>query len=291
MGTLSASGVEAVATAPARPASHPASRWVRFVSFGAAFSTVVGLLGLAGWVYDVPVLKSALPGQVQIKANTAICLILLGVSLWLRRKANEHTRARNFSGQLLAGLAAAIGLVSFGEYLFGGDLGIDQLLFTDSPQEAIRSVALGLMAPVNALNIYFLGLALILLSWATLHGVWPSQVLSFTAGLISLSNLLDFILVPHDLHTYTSFPAAIALAVLSPAIMCARPEWGYGASPPGSDAQDSIVERWFFRRFTDERRGPCVMAGQSCWSRLRRFCVMPWIDPMAPGRPTSPFTR
>ena len=253
--------VEAVATPPARPPLHPANRWSRFVSFGAAFSAVVGLVGLAGWVFAVPVLKSGLPGQVQIKANTAICLILLGVSLWLRRKANEQTRVRNFAGQLLAGLAAAIGLASFGEYLFGWDLGIDQLLFADSPQEAIRSVALGLMAPVNALNIYFLGLALILLSWATLDGVWPSQVLSFTAGLISLSNLLDFILVPRDLHTYTSFPAAVALAVLSPAIMCARPEWGYGAAPPGSDAQDSIVQRWFFQKFTADRPRPLRYGG------------------------------
>jgi len=261
MGTLSASSVEAAATPPARLRSPPASQWSWFVSFGAALSTLVGLLGLAGWVFDVPVLKSGLPGQVEIKANTALCLILLGVSLWLRRKANEQTRVRNFAGQLLAGLAAAIGLVSFGEYLFGWDLGIDQLLFADSQQEAIRRVALGLMAPVNALNIYFLGLALILLSWTTLHGVWPSQVLSFAAGLISLSNLLDFILVPHDLHTYTSLPAAVALAVLSPAIMCARPELGYGASPPGSDAQDPIVRRWFFQKFTADRPRPLRYGG------------------------------
>ena len=237
------------------------------------------------------VLKSALPGQVQIKANTAICLILLGVSLWLRRKANAQTRARNFAGQLLAGLASAIGLVSFGEYLFGWNLGIDQLLFMDSPQEAIRSVALGLMAPVNALNIYFLGLALILLSWATLHGVWPSQVLSFTAGLISLSNLLDFILVPHDLHTYTSLPAAVALAVLSPAIMCARPEWGYGASHPGSDAQDSIVERWFFGRFTDERSQPLRYGGAVLLVTVAAILRDALDRSLAPGRPTSPFTR
>jgi PAS domain S-box-containing protein len=114
---------------------------------------------------------------------------------------------------------------------------------------------------VNALNIYFLGLALILLSWTTLHGVWPSQVLSFTAGLISLFNLLDFILVPHDLHTYTSLPAAAALAVLSPAIMCARPEWGYGAPPPGSNAQDSIVRRWFFKRFAADQPRPLRYGG------------------------------
>ena len=60
-------------------------------------------MGLAGWVFGVPVLKSGLPGQVQIKANTAICLILLGVSLWLRRKANEQTRVRNFSASYSQG--------------------------------------------------------------------------------------------------------------------------------------------------------------------------------------------
>ena len=260
MGTVSASSVEAVATQPAHPPLL-ASRWSWFVSLGAVFSTMVGLVSLAGWTLHVPVLKSGLPGLVQIKANTAICLILLGVSLWLRRKANGATRVRNFAGQLLAGLVAAIGLLSFGEYVFGWDLGIDQLLFADSPQEAIRSAALGLMAPVNALNFYFLGLALILLSWTTLHGLWPSQVLSFTAALISSFNFLDFILVPHDLHTYTSLPAAIALAVLSLAVMCARPQWGYGASPGASNEQDSIAHRWIFQDFTEQHTQPLRYGG------------------------------
>ena len=253
METVPASSVEAVATPAARTPTQPASQWGAFVSFGAALSIAVGLTGLAGWIVDVPALKSGWPGLVQIKANTAIGLILLGVSLWLRRKATDRTRFRNVASQLLAGAVAALGLVSFVEYLFSWDLGIDQLLFADSRAEMVRSVGLGLMAPVNALDFYFLGLALILLSWTTLHGIWPSQVLSFTAGLISVANLLDFILVPRGLHTYTSLPAALALAVLSPAIMCARPEWGYGASPPGSDAQDSILRRWFFQKFAADR--------------------------------------
>jgi hypothetical protein len=81
------------------------------------------------------------------------------------------TRGAILTSQLLAGVAAAIGLVSLGEYLFGWDLGIDQLLFVDSPQEAIRSAGLGLMAPVNILNFFLLGLALILMSWTTLHNL------------------------------------------------------------------------------------------------------------------------
>ncbi len=261
METVPASSVEAVATPAARIPTQPASQWGSFVSFGAALSIAVGLTGLAGWIFAIPVLKSGWPGLVQIKANTAVCLILLGVSLWLRRRANDRTPIRNVAGQLLAGAVAALGLVSFVEYLFSWDLGIDQLLFADSRAEMVRSVGLGLMAPLNALNFYFLGLALILLSWITLHGVWPSQVLSFTAGLISVANLLDFILVPSGLHTYTSLPAAVALAVLSPAIMCVRPEWGYGASPPGSDAQDSIVRRWFFKRFAADRPRPLRYGG------------------------------
>ncbi len=254
MGSVPASSVEAVAAPPSRPASPPSRQWSAFVSLGAAFAVIFGLLGLAGWVFDFAILKSGWPELVQIKANTAICLILLGVSLWLQRKATEQTRARNLAGQLLAGLAAAVGLVSYGEYLFGWDLGIDQLLFADSQQEAVRSVALGLMAPVNALSFYFLGLALIVLSWAPRREVWPSQILSFAAGLISLFNLMDFIVAPGSLHTYTSLPAAIALTVLSPAVMSARPQWGYGAAAPGSSTREPMARRWFFRSLTDSDR-------------------------------------
>ena len=128
--------------------------------------------------------------------DTSICLVLLGV-------------------------AAAIGLASFGEYLFEWDVGIDQFLFADSPKEAVRSVGPGLMAPLNALNFYFLGLA-VLLSWTTLHKAWPSQVLNFSAGLLSLVDLLDFLVAPSGLLTYASLPAALAVAILSSTIVCAR---------------------------------------------------------------------
>src|ERR671923_1212546 len=53
------------------------------VSAGLAFT--VGLLVFVGWMFDITLLKTLLPGRVSMKANTALCLQLMGVSLWLQR--------------------------------------------------------------------------------------------------------------------------------------------------------------------------------------------------------------
>ena len=90
----------------------------RFVSFASFVSVVVGLLGLAGWLFGIPVLKSVIPGQVVIKPNAAVCLVLIGLSLWLLRKVDDPPvpRARKFGGQVLAAFVAAVGLLSLTEY-------------------------------------------------------------------------------------------------------------------------------------------------------------------------------
>ena len=128
----------------------------------------------------------------------------------------------------MAGSVAAVGLASFAEYLFGWNLGIDQFLFVENA-DAVGIIRPGLMAPLNAVNFLLLGLALVLLNWTTRRRFWPSQSLSCTAGLLALFNLLDFILAPGEYHTHTSLPAAIALAVLSLAVICARPGLAYVA--------------------------------------------------------------
>lgn len=46
-------------------------------------AVLVGSMVLAGWAFDIAVLKSILPGWVSMKANTAFCFILTGVALLL----------------------------------------------------------------------------------------------------------------------------------------------------------------------------------------------------------------
>ena len=62
----------------------------RFISFASIASVAVGLLGLAGWMFRIPVLKSVIPGQVVIKPNAAVCLVLIGLSLWLMRQVDDR---------------------------------------------------------------------------------------------------------------------------------------------------------------------------------------------------------
>jgi hypothetical protein len=48
---------------------------------------VAGAVGLLGWITGVPFLTTLVTGQPQMKANTALCLLLLGVAEpWATKK-------------------------------------------------------------------------------------------------------------------------------------------------------------------------------------------------------------
>src|SRR5687768_13458346 len=74
------------ATMEAEPAfiSPPVVTRFRHSSrIGGLVVALTGLLGLAGWALDIAVLKSVHPSWATMKANTAACFALLGISVWL----------------------------------------------------------------------------------------------------------------------------------------------------------------------------------------------------------------
>jgi signal transduction histidine kinase/CheY-like chemotaxis protein len=123
------------------------SRWL------AAGTGALALLVLAGWLWDLPSLRSVVPDAVQMKANTAVSLLLAALSLYFRGDRSSP-RQRRISGWS-AGLVASIGAVTLGEYVFGWRLGIDELLFTDhyAAFNAIR----GRMSPYSAVAFIAIG--------------------------------------------------------------------------------------------------------------------------------------
>ena len=136
----------------------------RFVQIaqGACFlSILVGLSVLVGWTFDFRRLMTVLPGLVAMKPNTAIGLILAGLSLFLFVSAGARPHWRNLS----VGLAIAVvllGVLTAGEYATGMNLGIDEFLFKDFARGSAKYTP-GRMAPITAINFICLGLALLLL--------------------------------------------------------------------------------------------------------------------------------
>jgi PAS domain S-box-containing protein len=207
----------------------------RFVAFASLLSVAVGMLGLIGWTLDITVLKSVIPGQVIIKPNAAIALVLCGCSLWLLRSqdAQPPPGTRKGVARVLAFVVALLGLLSLSEHLFGWDLGIDQLFFLDeNPWEAFGSVRPGLMAPITALDFLLIGLALL---WLDRTIVFRSrryglaQFLAFAANTGAIVGLLDFVLASHTSYTHIALQTAVSLFVVSFAVACARTGEGLGA--------------------------------------------------------------
>lgn len=186
----------------------------------------LGCMGMAGWLFDMPSLKSVVPNLATMRPNTAVGLCLSGASLWLwwrRPEANLQPLARAL------GLAvAALGGLTLGEYILGREFGIDELLF---PSVARRLPHSGRMSPLSALDLLLVGLALYWLRAQTRSGWRPAELLALLAAgiaAVALAGYLYSVAVLYHPASYTEMAlhSAIAFAALCAGILCALPECG-----------------------------------------------------------------
>ena len=126
-----------------------------------------------------------------------------------------------------------IGLARVGGYLAGWDGGPDQLLFReDLEREALRLGQPNRMSPNTAAAFVLVGLALALLDVRDpRRGIRPAQLLALAAGLIALLALIGYAYSATSLIGVKRFipmalNTAIAFAILSVGILCARPDRG-----------------------------------------------------------------
>jgi PAS domain S-box-containing protein len=249
----------------------------RFVVFASLFSIAVGLAGLIGWAFGIAILKSVIPGQVIIKPNAAVALVLCGGSLWLLRSRGMlgPIGIRKHAGQALAGIVALVGLLSLSEHLFGWDLRIDQALFVDdNPFEAFGSLRPGLMAPITALDFLLLGLALLWLDLTVVFRSYrygPTPVLAFIANTSAVVGLLDFMLESHTSYTHIALQTAIALFVMSIAVACARTSRGLGGLL-ASSSLGGILTRWLWPAAV----GLPLLVGAASWTAYGSGLLSAW---------------
>lgn len=202
-----------------------------FRSFSQKASIAVVLVGCAaivGWIQDITVLKSIVPGWVAMKANTAICLILGGTSLWLWHWQPRIAIIRN-TAQVCAFFVLLIGLLTLIQYAFNVDLGIDQIFFQTSI-DPLGDAAPGRMAVHTAFIFVLLGLSLLLLNLATPKYLL-AQVCAIVAFFIAGMGLLGYIYGNAFLFRFGSLTSiavhtAVAFLLLAYGILFACPNRG-----------------------------------------------------------------
>ncbi|WP_146067925.1 SpoIIE family protein phosphatase [Streptomyces sp. Ru72] len=212
------------------PFHEPAVARVRAVAQGAALmSAAFGVVGLSGWVLDIAVLKSVLPGvAASMKPNTAVALLALGLSTFMLARRPMTPRKTN-TACAAAVVAAVIGGLTLLEYLTTANAGIDQLLFRDDTAR-VATGAPGRMAPNSAA-------ALTLGSVAALCGsrfrlpAWTSQIPALAVLALGMLRLYGFAYAVPELerfgpYTGMALHTALALVLLGIAAFLARPDEG-----------------------------------------------------------------
>ena len=157
---------------------NPRSAAALVAAASGASVAILGGLVVAGWLTVALALIQVLPGFPPMQYNTALGFMICGAALLaavldLRRPTG-----------LLGGLAAVIGLATLFQYLFGSNLGIDELLvetyvFTGVPDP-------GRMAPNSALALSLIGLALLglaLRNGSQVWRLWPALLGSIVIAL------------------------------------------------------------------------------------------------------------
>src|SRR5204863_373947 len=121
----------------------------------------LGALGLFGWATGVTAFTTFVPGGPPMMPNTALGLLLTGVSGALRHRRSVPRVVFAFS-LLMASVVLVIGLGTLAEYALAADLRIDQLLFHHgAPPHPGRP------SPPTALALSLLSAALFLFDFRT----------------------------------------------------------------------------------------------------------------------------
>ena len=212
----------------------------------AAVALGIGGAALLGWILDNPYLKRIHPSLVTMKANTAICLMLIAVCVFLINDRSSSPIKRGIC-RAFAVIVGLVGLITLSEHVFGWNTGLDQLLFYESLTEAGRSFP-GRMGVAASLNFTFLGIAISLFDARAKRWVRVSN----TAVLLVVSvTLLVFLYYfygierfePLALYFTIALHTVVAFLCLCTAALLARPDRGFVATLLGNSPGAMVARR------------------------------------------------
>ncbi|HKG96887.1 MAG TPA: ATP-binding protein, partial [Pyrinomonadaceae bacterium] len=219
-----------------KPESLSQPQLARSKSMSITFALLAFCIGgaaLLGWIFDIEILKRIHPTLVNMKANTAVCLMLSAASLLLLQN-RPVSNTRRLIVQLFAAIVGSVGLITLSEHVFGWNTGLDLLLFFESADEAGQSFP-GRMGVAASMDFLLLGIALSFIDarsnrWFRVSSIAVLMVVGVTLlvflyyfyGIERLEPIGQYFTIA--LHTVVAFLSLCA------AILLARPERGIVAA-------------------------------------------------------------
>jgi len=206
-------------------------------------SALIGGGHLVAWLAGVMAQRGM--HTITMKANTALCLLLLGCGVAL---LPHHPGAvRRWMVRLCAALALLIGALTLTENLLGWNLGIDQLLAIEP------RTGMGMTAPNRAgipasAGITLAGAALLLLVHRGRRSIRIAQGLALSVCLIALLASIGYLYGATNLYTIVcltgiAWPTAVALLLVGLGILGAHPAAGLMGQVTADNPGGTLLRR------------------------------------------------
>jgi len=180
----------------------------RFIKITSWLIILASVASMAGWILNVEILKTILPGLPSMKMNTAVCLVLCGiVALCFVADAKKHFNIiipLNF-------IALVLSALTLFEYLFDVNLRIDEFLVKEHDAES----APGRMAITSATCLLMLttGFAFVTAQAPKMFSR-IAGIFFFLVAFIALIAIIGYIFNMPDLHSLSLSKSMALLTAL-----------------------------------------------------------------------------
>lgn len=188
----------------------------------------LGVMVFMGWLFDISILKSVVPGVVSMKVNTALYFILSGFTLWILNEEKQNS-LKKMCSIVFPSIMILIGLLTLGEYLFEINFGIDEFLFKEETRATATSDP-GRMSPITAFCFILSGISLMLLYKNKAFQMF--QLLSLAVFALALLTLIGYGYAVNDFQggmasfTKMAIHTSVAFVFLSVGMLFSKSDKG-----------------------------------------------------------------
>ena len=193
---------------------------------------VLGAFVLFGWAVNIPIVMKWTIGGLRMIPLTALCFVLAGGSLAMAVRTHRTATSEAIQ-QTLAALVATIAVLTFYEYIRGGDSEFDRLLFGNRLGQ-IPAYGSGRIAINSTASFLLCSLALLVVPHDQRKKDLRAQMFATPALLISLIAILGYVFGVKGMYSLSqsagmALPTAVALLVLGIGIIFAVRDRGVPA--------------------------------------------------------------